>query len=116
VPTAEGRSDFEELRRRALLQRPRAIAEASSRTPAVLIVFDVLQAGERDMRELPLSGRREWLLERVAPGNGIQLIEQVPTHGEALFHAIAEHDQRGYRRKALGRALSCRPAADMAQD
>jgi len=58
VPTADGRSDFEELRRRALLQRPRAIADAAKRIPAVPIVFDVLQAGERDMRALPLPERR----------------------------------------------------------
>jgi len=31
-----GRSDFEEVRRRNLLQRPRMIADAASRRPAVL--------------------------------------------------------------------------------
>jgi ATP-dependent DNA ligase len=95
VPTAERRSDFEELRRRALLQRPRAIAEAAKRMPALLLVFDILHAAECDLRALPLHERRTWLLEHVAPSNGIQIIEQVPTHGEALFRAIAEHDQEG---------------------
>ena len=42
VPAAEGRSDFGELRRRNLLQRPGMIAEVSVRRPAVLVVFDVL--------------------------------------------------------------------------
>src|SRR5437764_10279019 len=49
VPDAAGRSDFAELRRRALLQRPRMIAHAAAATPAALVVFDVLHAGVDDM-------------------------------------------------------------------
>ena len=101
VPDRDGRSDFEELRRRSLLQRPRAIAEAASRTPAVLVVFDVLHAGERDMRALPLSNRRQWLLEHVHPSAGVQIVQHVPTHGEALFREIARHDQEGIVAKRL---------------
>ena len=48
VADEQGRSDFEELRRRALLQRPRLIDMAARRTPASLIVFDVLCASGED--------------------------------------------------------------------
>jgi len=37
----------------------------------------------------------------VTPGNGIQIIEHVPMHGEALFRAIVEHDQEGIVAKQL---------------
>ena len=67
----------------------------------MLIVFDVLQAGERDLRMLPLSERRDWLLEHIAPGNGVQIIEHIETHGEALFHVIVEHYQEGIVAKWL---------------
>ena len=46
VPTAQGRPDFEALRRRMLLQRRRLIGEAAARTPAVLIVFACCKAAE----------------------------------------------------------------------
>ncbi len=50
VPNANGKSDFEELRRRNLLQRPRMIAEASAGRPAVLVLFDVLELDGHDLR------------------------------------------------------------------
>jgi len=50
VPDACARSDFEEVRRRNLLQRPRMIAEAAARRPAVLIVFDLLEIDGDDLR------------------------------------------------------------------
>lgn len=42
VSTAEGRLDVEELRRRALPQRPRRIAAAAALTSGVLVVFNNL--------------------------------------------------------------------------
>ena len=44
----QGRSDFEELRRRALLQRSHLIDMAARRTPASLVVFDVLFGRRRE--------------------------------------------------------------------
>ena len=40
MPMVEGRSDFDELQRRNLLQRPRMIDDAAAVRPAVLVVFD----------------------------------------------------------------------------
>ena len=95
VPAADGRSDFEEVRRRNLIQRPRSIQEAAAKSPAVLIVFDLLEVGGNDLRALPLLDRRRALREHVQPGPRLQLIEHVETHGEALFHAIAAQDFEG---------------------
>ena len=90
-----GRSDFEEVRRRNLLQRPRMIADAAARRPAVLVVFDVLEFDGDDLRSLPLFERRRALHAHVDPVPGIQIIEHVDTHGEALFHAIVDGDHEG---------------------
>ena len=40
VPDAFGRSDFEEVRRRNLLQRPRMIDDAARRFPGTSSLFD----------------------------------------------------------------------------
>jgi bifunctional non-homologous end joining protein LigD len=95
VPTADGRSDFEELRRRNLLQRPRMVAEAAARRPAVLVVFDVLQIGRDDLRDRPLFERRQALHAHIPQVPGLQIIEHVETRGEALFRAIVEGDHEG---------------------
>ncbi len=95
VPDAYGRSDFEEVRRRNLLQRPRMIADAATRRPAVLVVFDLLQINGDDLRSLPLFERRRALHEYIDPRPGIQIIEPVETHGEALFRAIVDGDHEG---------------------
>ena len=65
VPAADGRSDFEQVRRRNLIQRPRMIQEGAAKS------------------------------RHVTPGLRVQLIEHVETHGEALFHAIASQDFEG---------------------
>ena len=65
VPAADGRSDFEQVRRRNLIQRPRMIQEGAAKS------------------------------RHVTPGPRVQLIEHVETHGEALFDAIAAQDFEG---------------------
>jgi bifunctional non-homologous end joining protein LigD len=101
VPTAEGRSDFEELRRRNLLQRPRMIAEAAARRPAVLVLFDVLRIARDDLRERPLFERRQALHAHIPPLPGVQIIEHVEKHGEPLFRAIVDGDHEGIVAKRI---------------
>ena len=101
MPTTEGRSDFEELRRRNLLQRPRMIMESAARRPAVLVVFDLLQIGNEDLRALPLFERRQLLHQHIEPVPGIKIIEHIETHGEPLFHAIVDGDHEGIVAKRI---------------
>jgi DNA ligase 1 len=55
APNRDGRSNFEALRRRALLRRSRKIGRSSASMPAILVVFDVLEDRGCDLRALPLS-------------------------------------------------------------
>jgi len=95
VPTADGPSDFEELRRRNLLQRPRLIAEASVRRPAVLVLLDVLELDGQDLRHQPLLERRKVMHAAIPQVSRLKVIEHLETHGEALFQAIVEGDHEG---------------------
>jgi bifunctional non-homologous end joining protein LigD len=101
VSDERGRSDFDELRRRSLLQRSRLIAEAALRRPATLVVFDVLRAGADDLRPHPLWRRKAWLQRNFIPSRRLQLIDAAPTHGEALFAAISAQDFEGIVAKRL---------------
>ena len=101
VPDTDGRSDFEELRRRALLQRPRLIEQAAAHCPAVLVVFDRLELDGEDLRPLPLLDRRDIVHWFGSPVPGIQPIEYIETRGEALFREIARHDQEGIVAKRI---------------
>jgi bifunctional non-homologous end joining protein LigD len=101
VPTPERRSDFEELRRRALLQRSRLIEQAAALRPAVLVVFDLLELDGEDLRPLPLLDRRDPVHWFGSPVPGIQAIQYVETHGEALFSEIVRHGQEGLVAKRL---------------
>ena len=94
VPTPEGRSDFEELRRRNLLQRTNMIAEAAVKRPAAFVVFDLLALEDADWRGRPLLDRRRE--HRYIPKTrGVQVIEHIATHGAALFNAIVADDHEG---------------------
>lgn len=61
----------------------------------MLVVFVVLEVQGRDMRMLELSERRDWLLAHVRTAKRLQLAQYVPTHGEALFREIVQHDHEG---------------------
>jgi bifunctional non-homologous end joining protein LigD len=101
VADERGRSDFEELRRRAMLQRPRAIDAAARHRPATLVVFDVLCAGGEDLRPLPLTRRKRWLQRNLTSSPRLRVVDCVPTYGEALFAVVTEHDYEGIVAKRL---------------
>lgn len=101
VPDDTGRSDFGELQRRSIMKRQATIDQATRTSPAALILFDVLQAGSRDMSKLRLSTRKAWLRERITPRPGLQLMDGIERHGEALFAAMAEQDFEGIVGKRL---------------
>jgi bifunctional non-homologous end joining protein LigD len=58
---------FQQIQGRIHLSSGGEIAEAASRQPAAIIVFDLLRDGQEDLREEPLAARRIRLQERVRP-------------------------------------------------
>jgi len=101
VLDSAGRSDFGELMRRTSIIRLTTIADAALRRPAALIIFDVLQAGDVDMRPLSLAERKAWLLAHVRSHPRLRLTDAVETRGGALFAAIAQQGLEGIVAKRL---------------
>jgi bifunctional non-homologous end joining protein LigD len=95
VPDGNGRSDFERLRRRNLLQRRPLIHHAAATEPAVLACFDVLFADGQDARSWPLRNRLQWLERHLCGRRGLQVIQSIETHGAALFPVACEQDLEG---------------------
>ena len=67
----------------------------------MLVLFEVLELDGHDLRPLPLFERRRALHAHVTPIPGVQIIEHVETHGEALFRAIVDGDHEGIVAKRM---------------
>src|SRR5690606_22116016 len=99
VAFTDGRPDFGALATR--FQRSgRGALRGAEATPATLLAFDLLRLGERDLRGLPLSGRRE-LLESLNLGD--DLVQVPPTYddGSMLLEATRAQSLEGIVSKRL---------------
>jgi len=72
-------------------------------------VFDLLEVGGTDLRSLPLIERRQELHRHIRGTAGIQIIQHIETHGEALFRAIAADDHAGIVAKRADAAYRAGP-------
>jgi bifunctional non-homologous end joining protein LigD len=91
----QGRPSFQRLSRRIHLSRPLDVRRAALEVPVCYLVFDVLQLGEYDLRELPLRARKK-LLARLLPGRGlIRALDHIEGNGRALFTFCEENGLEG---------------------
>jgi bifunctional non-homologous end joining protein LigD len=95
VVDANGRPQWERLRRRARIYRPGAPEKAAASEPASLYAFDLLAIDGRDLRELSLLGRKERLAQIVDGAPRVHCVEHLEAHGEALFAKVCELDLEG---------------------
>ncbi|HVZ87948.1 MAG TPA: DNA ligase D [Polyangia bacterium] len=86
---------FERLQERIHLTAPREIARLAGERPVALVVFDLLQDGDENLTELPLSERRKRLEAAIARGldGTLRVAAQVRGDGTAL---MAEAQARGW--------------------
>ncbi len=98
---ADGLPDFGALRRRLTSHGARAAAEASARTPATLVVFDVLHLDGRPVRALPYRRRRELLAELLADDAGCRLAPAWTDRFDDVLAVTREHGLEGVVFKRL---------------
>jgi bifunctional non-homologous end joining protein LigD len=92
---ALGRSSFERIQRRFTPSDPETVARARREVPVVFYAFDLLAVAGHDLRELPLSARKD-LLARLAPRTGfIRFADHVEEDGVGLFAAAQQRGLEG---------------------
>jgi bifunctional non-homologous end joining protein LigD len=83
----EGRPSFSRLQKRGRLTRRSEIDRASLELPAVLFAFDLLAFGDRDVRSLPLTERKELLRKLVPPVGPIRFADHFEGRGADFLEA-----------------------------
>ena len=95
VVDAEGRPQWERLRRRARIYRPGAPEAAAASEPASLYTFDVLAIDGADLRDRTLLDRKEQLARLVRGALIVHYVDHLEAHGEALFAKVCDLDLEG---------------------
>jgi bifunctional non-homologous end joining protein LigD len=92
---AEGKPDFHALGSRAQITKTSEIQRAALAQPVTYVVFDLLAAGGRDLRALPLLERKA-LLQRIVPAVGpLRFSEHIPELGEAMLEQVVARGLEG---------------------
>jgi bifunctional non-homologous end joining protein LigD len=90
VNDATGRPSFSALQQRAALRDQVEIARAGRYTPATYYVFDLLEAGDYDLRPLPLKHRKR-LLQSLLPSTGpTRYSEHVAGKGRSTYRTARQ--------------------------
>jgi bifunctional non-homologous end joining protein LigD len=98
----QGRPNFGRLQHRMHVTRPRDAAQRAAEVPVELVLFDVLQVGDRPTVSLPLRDRRRVLAslaDDLPPG--VQ-VAQVFTDGDGLLAAADQQGLEGVIAKRSG--------------
>jgi bifunctional non-homologous end joining protein LigD len=108
VPDESGRPSFQLLQRRINVADPREVARLSLALPVTYWVFDLLAAGDYDLRTWPLEARKE-LLARLVRGEGpVRFCDHVVARGRDFFAAADQASLEGIiakRRRAAYRGI-----------
>jgi len=83
-----GRPDFQRLQKRVQLRRRIDIDRAAVELPATLFLFDLLALFEFDLRELPLSARKDMLRRILPPVGPLRYVDHIENRGEQFFEEI----------------------------
>ncbi|MGF6837095.1 ATP-dependent DNA ligase [Paraburkholderia youngii] len=96
-----GRSSFERLQRRAVTRTPKNVRAAAKSDPARLYVFDALSIEGEDIRDLPLSERKERLRESFEATRTLICASGIVGAGEFVFAEAVKRDLEGMVAKRL---------------
>lgn len=90
-----GRPSFQKLARRFHATRPREVRVVAADVPVVYAVFDLLQLGDRDLRNLPLIERKA-LLQRLVAGKGrVRVLDHLEGDGRPLLELCQKQQLEG---------------------
>ncbi len=102
VVLADGKPSFPLLMKRCLAGSSRGTASLAQKIPAVYIVFDLLYLNGKELINIPLVERKEYLTEIFKNGPFCSLSSAFPENGKALFDAVKREGLEGIVAKEKG--------------
>jgi bifunctional non-homologous end joining protein LigD len=108
----EGRPSFERLQARIALTAPRDIEEAQTAVPVTAVFFDCLALEGYDLRDLPLTQRKERLRLLLPPVGPVSFGDHVLEQGEAACEAACEQRLEGIVGKKVSSSYVAGRSAD----
>jgi bifunctional non-homologous end joining protein LigD len=91
----DGRPSFQRLQQRLNLSRDADIKRAETQVPVFYYAFDLLYAGDYDLRAVPLAERKALLGRLLLPSERVRLLEHFEEDGEAAYEAAVAHGIEG---------------------
>jgi bifunctional non-homologous end joining protein LigD len=88
VCDAKGMPSFAMLQRRGTLSSPIDIKRAAVELPATFYVFDLLAFEDFDLRSLPLSERKQYLIDVVPKIGPLRALDHIETEGKAFLEQV----------------------------
>lgn len=95
VVIKDGKPDFYEVQKRALMTNPFKIKLSADRLPASIIAYDILYYKDKDLTMMPLMERKKYLEEAVNENNSISVSRYVEDYGIKLFELVKEQELEG---------------------
>jgi ATP-dependent DNA ligase len=95
----EGKVNFQALLERSRTASPVRMELQAARSPAVYVVFDILEKEGKPLVELPLMERKKILEVSVKEGKHMLLTDYVEEKGEAYFKAALDKGLEGIMAK-----------------
>lgn len=92
---AAGQPNFQRLAPRIHAWCAADVERARLQVPVVYLVFDLLELGPWDLRELPLVERKRLLAELVKGKGFLRVLDHIEERGDALWELIEERNLEG---------------------
>ncbi len=102
VVVKKGKTDIQELMSRIQEEEDALLALKAEKSPAIYVVFDVLELDGEPIISLPLEERKEILDSEVEGGNRINISKYIAGDGEKFYEAAISLGMEGVMAKKLG--------------
>jgi DNA ligase D-like protein (predicted ligase)/DNA ligase D-like protein (predicted 3'-phosphoesterase) len=99
VIVKEKKANFQAMLERAKVVMPIEAELRSARTPAVYVIFDILEKDGKSLLDLPLIERKKILSKSVKEGPHVLLSDYIEEKGEAYYEAAIEKNLEGIMAK-----------------
>lgn len=90
-----GKPDFYEVQKRAMMTNPFKIKLSADRYPASIVAYDILYYRDKDITMLPLMERKKYLEDVVIENNFISVSRYIENDGIALFNVVKDQELEG---------------------